>query len=425
MRRINELFSALFANALVIKRIERMIKYYKFLSQVKSNNSRFYFFKGKIPYFFIFLFFVLFTSKSFANNSNYDEIIGKVCENYTGKDISNHKPIDENIMSEPNVSNYRAGTSLYGTACPGYSNTVSSSTNHCGGQTYYLEVKNNSCNGSIYFDVVGNYGSSSASEITWRVESLLTSQVVASGGPGANGADIFSMVGPINSAIQGNIFYLYINDSYGDGFNGTGGYIAIQQYGDNVATPITGNFGSESHVMFMVNNMVAPAKITVTTPSGPVTQTVLGCNDFNVPFTINSSYFCNTTTINLPWVIRCEQDNSLLASGNHSMTIYPNTPDDISDIVNISFDEDNCEWVSDWQNDCNSTHLGDVFDITPNPTNAADPCIAKNPQTFTLQYNGINGGLPCCNTAGPSVPYQYTVSRNYSNVIVASSPFGG
>jgi len=240
------------------------------------------------------------------------------------------------------LSFYNAPICATTAACPDYANTVSSAAEHCAGQTYYLEVQNTDCNGDIYFDVVGNYGSSWANEITWEIVSSLTSNVVASGGPGVNGANIFSVVGPIDAGIEGNVFYLYVYDAYGDGFNGTGGYITIEQSGTAICSSISGNFGAQAHVMFMPSIVISPAIITVTTPSGNVTQTAVNCNDFHVPMIINSLYFCTTTTVNLPWEIRCQYDNSLLSSGTHSLTIYPNTPDDISDIVDISFDEANC-----------------------------------------------------------------------------------
>ncbi|HOR60017.1 MAG TPA: hypothetical protein PK124_02090, partial [Bacteroidales bacterium] len=163
---------------------------------------------------------------------NYDVIIKKVSNNgvYAKRGDSESQPPSDDDY-EPTVTNYRAGS-----ACPDYANTVSSSADHCAGQTYYFEVQNTDCNGDIYFDVVGNYGSSWANEITWEIVSSLTSNVVASGGPGVNGADIFSVVGPIDADIQGKVFYLYVYDSSGDGFNGTGGYITIEQSGTEISS---------------------------------------------------------------------------------------------------------------------------------------------------------------------------------------------
>ncbi|MDD4149405.1 MAG: gliding motility-associated C-terminal domain-containing protein, partial [Bacteroidales bacterium] len=306
--------------------------------------------------------------------------------------------------------------------CPVYSNTVSSSNDHCSNQIYYLEVLNTNCEGEMSFDVVGNYGSSYASEITWSVTSNLTTNILASGGPGTNGANIFTSVGPIDVNVQGSAFTITVYDSYGDGF-ASGGFISIQQSGVDISTPITGNFGAQSHSMFMPNIVISPAIINVTTPSGNVSQTVVNCNDFRVPLTINNSFFCSTSSVNLPWEITCQATGTVISSGTHTMTIYPNTPSDISDIVEISFDADNCEWITNWQNDCALSDLGSLFDITPDPTAAVDACIAHSPQTFTLQYNGINGGLACCNTAGPSLPMNYAMSTSAASVV--SSPFGG
>ncbi|MDY0143712.1 MAG: gliding motility-associated C-terminal domain-containing protein [Bacteroidales bacterium] len=308
------------------------------------------------------------------------------------------------------------------TNCPVYANTVSSSNSHCSNQVYYLEVLNTNCDGEIFFDVVGNYGSSYANEITWNISSNLTTNIIASGGPGTNGTNIFTTVGPINPNVQGSAFKITVYDSYGDGFS-SGGYITIKQSGVEICTPITGNFGSQAHSMFMPNFLISPATITVSTPSGNVVQTVINCNDFRVPLNINNAFFCSTSSVNLPWEIICQSTGSVISSGTHSMTIYPNTPSDISDIVEISFDATNCEWVTNWPNDCTLSDLGSLFDISPDPTASVDACIAHSPQTFTLQYYGISGGPACCNTAGPSLPVTYITST--SNASVVSSPFGG
>ena len=50
-----------------------------------------------------------------------------------------------------------------------YASTSTSSTEVCGNQLYYLNVPNIGCDGVITFNVVGNYGSSFGSEITWEV----------------------------------------------------------------------------------------------------------------------------------------------------------------------------------------------------------------------------------------------------------------
>ncbi|MDD2635143.1 MAG: gliding motility-associated C-terminal domain-containing protein [Bacteroidales bacterium] len=305
--------------------------------------------------------------------------------------------------------------------CPVYSNTVSSSNSHCSNQIYYLEVLNTACDGEIFFDIVGNYGSSYANEITWEISSNLTGDIIASGGPGTNGTSIFTTIGPINPNIQGNAFKITVYDSYGDGFS-SGGYITIQQSGLEICTPITGDFGAQAHSMFMPNFLISPATITVSTPSGNVEQTVVNCNDFRVPLSINNAYFCSTSSVNLPWEITCQSTGAVIASGTHNMTIYPNTPSDISDIVDISFDAANCEWVTNWQNDCTLSNLGSLFDISPDPSTPVDACIAHSPQTFTLQYYGYSD-LACCNTAGPSLPVTYTNST--SNASAVSSPFGG
>lgn len=348
--------------------------------------------------------------------------VGDITETLTGG-VTYYVIIDN--YSSSNNAEYSLSidcSSAIGATCPGYSTTVTSAADHCAGQTYYFEVLNNSCNGDIYFDVIGNYGSSDAGEITWEVTSNLTSNVISSGGPGTNGANINVSVGPVDPSVEGTTFTLTVFDSFGDGFNGTGGYIVIEQSGVEISPQISGNFGSEAHNMFIPDIIISDATITITTPGGPVTQTISNCQDFRTPITINNSLFCTTSTVNLPWEITCNDDGSVLASGTHTMTISPNTPSAVSDIVDITYDPASCQWVTNWQNDCNISHLGDVFDITPDPTAASDPCVAINPETFTLQYNGVGTGLPCCNTAGPAAPITYSATEGTSDAVAENSP---
>ncbi|MFO7879170.1 MAG: hypothetical protein R6V52_03945, partial [Bacteroidales bacterium] len=339
--------------------------------------------------------------------------------------VSEYDCLDNSTPTTLQWSCTSCGGGGSGDPCPDYASTVSSPNEHCAGQTYYFEVQNTACNGNIYFDVVGNYGSEYASEITWEVTSNLTSNVVASGGPGTDGANINVPVGPIDPSVEGTVFTVTVYDSFGDGFNGTGGYVCIEQGGTEICGHVDGDFGAEGSTMFMPDIIISSATITISTPAGDVTETVSNCKNFRTPITINNSLFCTTTTVDLPWEIVCDDSGAVLASGTHAMTIYPNTPTDVSDIVDISYDAANCQWVTNWQNDCNLSHLGDVFDITPDPTAASDPCEAQNPETFTLQYNGLSGGLPCCNTAGPAAPVTYTGTQGTTDAVPANSPFGG
>ncbi len=312
--------------------------------------------------------------------------------------------------------------------CPDYADVVASANQHCAGQTYYFEVENTACAGFVSFNVVGNWGSTYANELTWAVTSNLTGAIIIqdnNAGNNVNGANFNVASGAIDPNIQGTVFTLTVYDSYGDGFNGTGGFIVAQQGGVNICNQISGNFGDEAHVMFFANINISPATITITTPGGPVTQTVTNCNDFKVPVVINNSLFCTTASITLPWVVNCETNGSILSSGNFAMTIFPNTPDDISDIVDISFDPLTCAWVSNYNNDCLPSHLGSIFTITPNPNAPVDACEAHYPETFTLQYTGIPSGLACCNTAGSETAVTYHNTSDTDDAVAASTPFGG
>src|SRR5690606_20526030 len=113
--------------------------------------------------------------------------------------------------------------------CPGYASASVSSSQACGNQLYSFRVENNNCPGTINFNVVGHYGSQWANEITWQVVSIQSGAVVASGGPGTNNGTFNVSVGPLDPNIHGNVFRLIIFDAFGDGFNGTGGFIEVRQ----------------------------------------------------------------------------------------------------------------------------------------------------------------------------------------------------
>jgi len=112
---------------------------------------------------------------------------------------------------------------------------------------------------AISFDVVGNYGSSWANELTWDVISTSTGISVANGGPGVNGDDINVSVGPLDPAVYGTNYNLVINDSYGDGFNGSGGAIGVVDGSTALSAVISGNFGSNANSSFAANAVSAVA----------------------------------------------------------------------------------------------------------------------------------------------------------------------
>lgn len=312
-----------------------------------------------------------------------------------------------------------------GLNCPGYASTSTSPNTACAGQVYYFDVANTSCNGTISFNVVGNYGSTYANEITWAVYSNLTGLPIpgASGGPGVNAANFNLAVGPLNPATYGTIFTLYVYDSWGDGFNGTGGNITVQQNGNNLFVPIAGNFGAQASTMFGANIAISPATLTINTPNGPVTSTVTGCNNFNVPISLQNSNFCNTININLPYTIICQATGAVLASGIKNVIVYPSIPTASSDLISINFNPTTCTWSMVPQNDCIAANIGSIFTISPDPNTLTTAACSGGGQTFDVVYNGILGGPNCCSTGGAMVPVIYNTTFNQSNVVAGTSPF--
>jgi len=310
--------------------------------------------------------------------------------------------------------------------CPQYASTSASPNVACANQTYYLEVENTGCNGTVTMNVLGNYGSADATEITWNLVSNLTGGIVASGGPGVNGGVINTTVGPLNANIVGTIFTLNVLDSFGDGFNGTGGTISVSQNsGAPVAGPITGNFGPESAIIFGANVIISAATITINTPSGNVIAVAQNCSDFRVPITLENDNFCNTLNVNLPWTIVCNSTGATLASGSQNITIHPSVPNDANDVVDITWDASTCQWQIAGANDCDLLDIGSIFTISPNPLSLPAANCASGSRTFTVDYLGIAGGPDCCETGGPLEQVVYNQTFPSSSAVVASSPFGG
>ena len=309
--------------------------------------------------------------------------------------------------------------------CPDYANVSGSPTTACSNQTYYLEVANTACNGLINLTILGNYGSVDAGEITWQLVSLATNMAVALGGPGVNGGAINVPVLGINPITSGNIFRLDVFDSFGDGFNGTGGTISVVQGTTTIGGPIQGNFGAFVSSIFGANVSISAATITVTTPAGNVVQTVQNCNDFRVPISIENPNFCNTINATLPWTVTCNSTGATLASGSNTLTVYPTLPSSSNDVVSILYNTTTCDWEISGNNDCDAGDIGTIFSISPNPTTLNNTACTGGNQVFDVTYIGVSGGPNCCSTGGPLGPI--TTNTNYSglNIEVASSPFGG
>lgn len=274
-------------------------------------------------------------------------------------------------------------------------------------------------------NVIGNYGSQYANEITLTLTSNLTGTVLASGGPGTNGAAVNVIVGPLNPAIFGNIFTLTVYDSWGDGFNGVGGFMSVQQNGNVIGGPILPGFWANSSTIFGANIAISPAVITITTPLGPVTSTVTGCNNFHVPLTFQNTNFCNTINISLPFTITCVSTGAIISSGTKNVTVYPSLPTSANDLVSIVFNPATCTWSMTPENDCIAANIGNIFTVSPNPSTLTTASCTGGGETFTVTYNGISGGPNCCSTGGPLIPITYNQSFTQSTVTAVNSPFGG
>ena len=308
--------------------------------------------------------------------------------------------------------------------CPTYELQSFSPTEACGNQLYSLEVQNSGCDGYVEFNVVGNWGSLYGGELSWQVTSNLTGNIVAAGGPGISGVSFNIPTGQLNPGVQGYIYTLEICDNsfWGDGFNGSGGFITIQVDGTNIITPIT-SFTGCSTIMFQAPLVVSTSTMTVLTPSGPVSSVMGNCQDHEVQFTLANTNFCSPVEIDLPWTIVCDNSGTVIASGTHTVVVYPQVPDQSSDLVSITWNTSTCQWDVSPNNDCNDLDIGTIFSITPDPS-TLDYCTNGN-QNFTVNYNGVPGSPNCCATAGPQTAITYSETDTKPEATVTNSPFGG
>ena len=307
--------------------------------------------------------------------------------------------------------------------CPTYELQASSPAEACGNQQYFLEVQNSGCDGIVNFEVIGDYGSF-ASEISWSVTSNLSGNVVASGTGGVGGGPIAVSVGPLDPNTEGSVFNLVVEDSWGDGFSG-GGYIQVESMdGSTVfAGPIQDNFGAMANQYFNAGIIVSSSTISVTTPNGTITSNVGNCADHSVPVTLENNNYCTPTVVDLPWSITCDLTGDLIASGTHTVTVYPQVPTSASDLVSIDWNSTTCSWDVTPQNDCSALDLNVLYSISPDPSTFGTAC-ADGTEEFTVTYLGFENGPDCCSTGGPLTPATYSNSQGTSDFITQTA-YGG
>lgn len=328
------------------------------------------------------------------------------------------------FTSEPTCSqtvNYVAPACI--SNCPSYALQSSSATETCGNQMYWLEIENSGCNGFLSFDVVGNYGSLWANEISWTVTSNTSGNIVAQGGPGSDGGAINVSVGPLDPSVEGDLYTLEVVDVFGDGFNGAGGFIEIQQNGTVLTNSIT-TFTTSSTVIVQPSVDVSSSTLTVNTPSGTITNVTSNCLDHEVGIMLANTNFCTPIVVDLPWSIICDVTGGLISSGIQTVTVYPQVPSTASDLVSITWNTTTCSWDISANNDCSELDIGSIFTITPDLSSVGSYC-SNGSENFSVSYTGFSGGLNCCSTSGPELPIEYTENQTVTNAAVASSPFGG
>src|SRR5690554_6336790 len=308
--------------------------------------------------------------------------------------------------------------------CPAYAAAPSSEVEACGNQDYIFSVANTGCDGLIYFDVIGNYGLY-ADEIYWEVESQLSGATIGMGGSYANEPFDFT-IGPMDPAVHGRVFTLYVLNIYGNlGYSGfgPGGFISVEQDGTQLSYT-DGDFGAFSSTMFNTNITISPATLTITNQSiGAVTvASVDYCKDFNVRVPLENNSFCSTTDVDLLWEIVCDETGAILSGGTHTVTVSPQVPTEASDLVDITWNSTSCSWDVIPTVGCDLSDVNSLITISPDP--ATMEMCGDGTQDFTVSYTGVPVGPNCCERAGPLETITYDQSLAPTSPIAAISPFG-
>ncbi|HLV42371.1 MAG TPA: hypothetical protein VKY37_08840, partial [Brumimicrobium sp.] len=308
--------------------------------------------------------------------------------------------------------------------CPAYAAAPSSEVEACGNQDYIFSVANTGCDGLIYFDVIGNYGLY-ADEIYWEVESQLSGATIGMGGSYANEPFDFT-IGPMDPAVHGRVFTLYVLNIYGNlGYSGfgPGGFISVEQDGTQLSYT-DGDFGAFSSTMFNTNITISPATLTITNQSiGAVTvASVDYCKDFNVRVPLENNSFCSTTDVDLLWEIVCDETGAILSGGTHTVTVSPQVPTEASDLVDITWNSTSCSWDVIPTVGCDLSDVNSLITISPDP--ATMEMCGDGTQDFTVSYTGVAVGPNCCERAGPLETITYDQSLAPTSPIAAISPFG-
>jgi gliding motility-associated-like protein len=189
------------------------------------------------------------------------------------------------------------------------------------------------------------------------------------------------------------------------------------------AGPINGDFGVMTNQYFNAGIIVSPSTISVTSPNGTITSTIANCADHSVPVTLENNNYCTPTVVELPWSITCDLTGTLIASGTHTVTVYPQVPTSASDLVSIDWNSATCSWDVTPQNDCGPLDLDVLYSISPDPGAIGAAC-ADGTEEFTVTYLGFQDGPDCCSTGGPLTPATYTNNQGTTDFITQTA-YGG
>lgn len=285
--------------------------------------------------------------------------------------------------------------------CPEYANTVTSNGIACAGQDYKMEVKNSGCQHNVYFTV------QKEGEIyQWKITSNLTGDTIAQNPNTGN-------IGPIDLNQQGKLYKLSLISS------DPGSSVQVLQNGDTIVSVSRKPYRNTK--IFDLKFPVASSTMTVHTPFGDLSSSVDQCEDFSMNIPLDNPNFCTAHEIDLSWDIVCHTSGDTLAKGIHHVTIYPKVPEEASDLVDISWNENDCSWKVTPNHDCNPEDIGNIYNISPNPDSLIE--CGSGTENFTITYNGIVDGPNCWETAGPETPYTYEDSYLPDDVVPHAHPY--
>ncbi len=307
------------------------------------------------------------------------------------------------------------------TLCPTYGAPEANAT-ACGNQPYQILIPLDDCPGILQMNVnidTDNFGS----ELNWYIVNNTTGITIAQAPAGgyANNTTALVVVGPLDPNVDGTSYSIFIEDSASDG----GCLVTVTDVSDGSIIFDSGvNYGAGINGGF-VPSVFGASTITVnwTEPNGNVISESLGmCGIPNRNFTLSTTNTCQPEDQIISYEIICDEDGTVIATGDVNVSVAPSLPTDASNLVSVTVNPTTCLAEYTYLNDCTADEIVVTEVVAPVAGGVGDA-------EYTVTYVGP-GISDCCATGGTLSPIQQSSLDIGGDVNPiengpVNSPFGG